>query len=82
MRTRHLVDEFGEWRELKTEALTKARRLGHQLSGFHLRPNDPTKAQAYCRACGAFAVVNTDGDGPLPALYGQALARRSAYVAS
>lgn len=68
------VDEFGELKDRKRESLERARALGHQMTGWHRRTNDPHgRWNSYCVDCNRMAVVATEQPEGLSLAYGNAL---------
>lgn len=70
----YAVDGFGELPARKRKASAQARKLGHQLLGWHRRPNDPAgRWNAFCASCNRLVIVVTEPQPGLPDIYGKAL---------
>lgn len=75
------VDEFAEVPERKRTAERAARGLGHALSAWHRRPNDPAgRWNAFCHDCNRLAVVATEPVEKLGDVYGRALTEQCGRV--
>jgi len=68
------IDDFGELPGRKREASATARKLGHDLDGWHRRSNDPAgRWNAFCTVGNAAAVVCTETPEGFRDVYGPAL---------
>ena len=68
------MDEFGEVGPRKRAAEAVTRSEGHQLRGWHKRPNDPAgRWNNYCTDCNRAVIVCTEAPEGFPDMYGEAL---------
>lgn len=68
------IDQFGELAERKRQAAARARAFGHDMAGWHQRPNDPAgRWNSFCHTCNKAAVVCTEAPEGIPDIYGHAL---------
>lgn len=67
------IDQFGELPARKRAAAATARRLGHDLTAWHQRSNDPAgRWNAFCATCNKAVVVCTETPDGFQDVYGPA----------
>lgn len=70
----YATDQFGELAGRKRQAMEQARKRGHDMAGWHQRPNDPAgRWNSFCLTCNKAAVVCTEAPAGIPDVYGHAL---------
>lgn len=70
----YAIDQFGELAGRKRTAIVEAHRRGHQLTGWHRRPNDAAgRWNASCSACNRMVVVCTETPEGFSEIYGPAV---------
>lgn len=76
------IDSFGELRGRKKRAAELARQLGHMMSGWHRRPNDPSAGRwnSSCATCNRMAVVCTEIPTGFTDIYGPAVVESCSVV--
>ena len=67
------IDQFGDLAERKRTAATAARKLGHDMEGWHRRSNDPAgRWNSFCLSCNRAVVVCTEAPDGFADIYGPA----------
>jgi hypothetical protein len=75
------IDQFGELPERKRDAEKAAFKHGHDLAGWHERPNDPAgRWNNFCLACNQAVVVCTEAPEGFPQIYGPAYTKECAAI--